>query len=132
MFEVLTIPGAVGGAQATGINNAGLKCGFYIDSNNVNHGWLLNSGVFMPLNVPGSTGTQALGVNNHGQVVGFYTDNAGGTHGFVYSIGTSWFTTIDAPGGVGSTIVNGINDAGKLVGFYGAAPINVGFVATPR
>ena len=30
-----------------------------------------------------------------------------------------------------STIVNGINDTGKLVGFYGAAPINTGFVATP-
>ena len=29
-------------------------------------------------------------------------------------------------------MVNGINDAGKLVGFYGTAPINIGFVATPQ
>jgi len=39
--------------------------------------------------------------------------------------------TVDAPNGVGTTIVNGINDAGKLVGFYGTAPVNTGFVATP-
>jgi hypothetical protein len=131
IFEVITIPGAVGGAQATGINNQGVKCGFYIDGNGVNHGWILNSGVFMPLDVPGSQGTQALGLNSKGAVVGFYVDGSGLTHGFVYTIGTAKFVTIDDPAGFGSTIVNGINDAGKLVGFYGTAPINTGFVATP-
>jgi probable HAF family extracellular repeat protein len=85
----------------------------------------------MPLDVPGSTFTQALGLNNSGQVVGTFTDAAGLGHGFVYTIGAASFVTIDAPNGVGSTIVNGINDTGKLVGFYGAAPINTGFVATP-
>ena len=131
VFHVITIPGAVGGAQATGINNSGVTCGFFIDANGVNHGWLIFGGVYMPLDVPGSTGTQALGLNNRGKVVGFFTDAAGQSHGFVYTIGTSNFVTVDAPNGVGSTIVNGINDAGKLVGFYGAAPINTGFVATP-
>ena len=41
------------------------------------------------------------------------------------------FVTVDDPNGVGTTIVNGINDDGKLVGFYGTAPINTGFVASP-
>ncbi|MGD0930397.1 MAG: hypothetical protein ABR902_07085 [Candidatus Korobacteraceae bacterium] len=131
VFHVITIPGAVGGAQATGINNSGVTCGFFIDANGVNHGWLINRGIFMPLDVPGSTFTQALGLNNSGQVVGTFTDAAGLGHGFVYTIGAARFVTIDAPNGVGSTIVNGINDTGKLVGFYGAAPINTGFVATP-
>jgi len=131
VFHVLTIPGAVGGAQATGINNTGVVCGFFIDANGVNHGYLLNRGIFMPLDFPGSTGTQALGLNNRGQVVGFYTDAAGASHGFVYAIGTAHFVTVDEPSGFGTTIVNGINDAGKLVGFYGTAPINTGFVATP-
>jgi probable HAF family extracellular repeat protein len=131
VFHVITIPGAVGGAQATGINNSGVTCGFFIDANGVNHGWIIFGGVFMPLDVPGSTFTQALGLNNRGKVVGTFTDAAGQSHGFVYTIGTSNFVTVDAPNGVGSTIVNGINDAGKLVGFYGAAPINTGFVATP-
>ncbi len=74
IFHVITIPGAVGGAQATGINNSGATFGFFIDGDGVNHGWILNTGVFMPLDYPGSTGTQALGLNNNGQVVGFYTD----------------------------------------------------------
>jgi hypothetical protein len=131
VFHVITIPGAVGGAQATGINNSGVTCGFYIDSNNVNHGWIIFNGVFMPLNVPGSTFTQALGLNNRGKVVGSFVDAAGLGHGFVYTIGTASFQTIDAPEGVGTTIVNGINDRDVLVGFYGTAPINTGFVATP-
>ena len=50
------------------------------------------------------------------KVVGFYTDAAGQTHGFVYSIGNAQFVTVDDPNGVGTTVVNGINDAGKLVG----------------
>ncbi len=132
IFRVISIPTAVGGAQATGINNSAVVCGFYIDAAGVSHGWLLNLGVFMRLDYPGSTGTQALGLNNRGQVVGFYMDAAGLTHGFVYKIATASFVTVDAPDGVGSTIVNGINDAGKLVGFYGTAPINTGFVASPR
>jgi probable HAF family extracellular repeat protein len=132
VFHVITIPGAVGGAQATGINNSGVTCGFFIDANGVNHGWLINRGIFMPLDVPNSTGTQALGLNNRGKVAGFFTDAAGQSHGFVYTIGTASFVTVDDPNGVGSTIVNGINDAGKLVGFYGTAPINTGFVASPE
>jgi len=132
VFEVIYIPGAVGGAQATGINNSQQKCGFFIDSNMVNHGWLLNGGVFVQLDAPGSTFTQALGLNNTGSVVGDYMDGAGLTHGFVYTISNGQFVTIDNPNGVGTTIVNGINDAGDLVGFYGTAPINSGFLARPQ
>ena len=44
VFEVLYIPGATGGAQATGINNLQQICGFYIDAKGVNHGFWLNKG----------------------------------------------------------------------------------------
>jgi len=132
VFEVIYIPGAVNGAQATGINNSQQKCGFFIDSNMVNHGWLLNGGVFVQLDYPGSSFTQALGLNNMGQVVGAYVDSGGLTHGFLYSISNGQFVSIDNPNGIGTTIVNGINDAGDLVGFYGTAPINTGFVALPQ
>ena len=94
-----------------------------------NHGWLLNAGVFLQLDYPNSTFTQALGLNNRGQVVGAYMDSAGLTHGFVYTVSSGQYASVDDPNGVGSTIVNGVNDAGVLVGFYGAPPINSGFVA---
>jgi hypothetical protein len=130
VFQVITIPGAVGGAQATGINNSQQVCGFYIDKDGVNHGFLLNFGRLVTLDVPGSIFTQALGLNNNGQVVGDYMDAGNNTHGFVWT-SANGFTTIDAPNGVGTTVVNGINDKGFLVGFYGTAPINSGFVGLP-
>ena len=131
VFEVYTIPGATGGAQATGINNSDDVCGFYIDKNGVNHGWLEIQGQLTILNYPDSTGTQALGLNNKGLVVGSWTDSSGNSHGFVYTISTKTFESMDDPDGIGTTIVNGINNAGVLVGFYGSSPINHGFVATP-
>lgn len=132
VFEIISIPNAPGGAQATGINNSQQKCGFFIDGAMANHGWLLSGGVFTQLDYPGSTFTQALGLNNKGSVVGDYMDAAGATHGFVYTISSGQYVSIDDPSGVGSTIVNGINDAGALVGFFGAPPINTGFVAFPK
>ncbi len=131
VFEVITIPAAVGGAQATGVNNSSQVCGFYIDDQGVNHGFLLTAGLLTTLDPPGSTFTQALGLNNRGQVVGQFMDAGGNTHGFVWTRAAG-FATIDDPNGVGTTIVNGINDLGVLVGFYGTSPINSGFVALPR
>ncbi len=131
VFEVYNIAAATGGAQATGINNSSSVCGFYIDANGVNHGWLQIQGHFTVLDYPGSSGTQALGLNNKGLVVGTWTDTSGNSHGFVYTVSSGTFTSVDDPDGIGTTIVNGINDNGLLVGFYGTSPLNSGFVATP-
>jgi probable HAF family extracellular repeat protein len=132
VFEVIYIPGAVGGAQATGVNNSRQVCGFFIDSGMVNHGFLLTAGAGVVLDFPGGTFTQALGLNNNGQVVGAYMDSAGLTHGFLFTVISGHYTSIDHPSGVGTTIVNGINDNGDIVGFYGTAPINTGFVGMPQ
>jgi len=131
VFQVINIPAAVGGAQATGINNSQQISGFYIDSQGVNHGFLLNFGLLVTLDAPNSTFTQALGLNNKGQVVGTYMDQGGNTHGFVWT-SAGGFQTIDEPNGFGTTVVNGINDKGVLVGFYGTSPNNSGFVAFPH
>ena len=128
---MITIPAAVGGAQATGVNNSGQICGFYVDSQGVNHGFLLNFGLFLTLDVPNSIFTQALGLNNKGQVVGDYMDSSGATHGFVWTM-AGGFQTVDNPNDIGTTVVNGINDKGVLVGFYGTSPTNSGFVAFPQ
>jgi hypothetical protein len=43
------------------------------------------------------------------------------------------FETISDPDGVGSTVVNGLNNLGTVVGFYTGSKGNTdGFVATPH
>ena len=54
------IPAAVGGAQATGVNNSQQVCGFYIDSSMVNHGFLLNFGQLTTLDPPGASSRRRL------------------------------------------------------------------------
>jgi probable HAF family extracellular repeat protein len=128
----ILIPGAVS-AQATNTNNLGAVSGFYIDAQQVNHGYLYENGDLIRFTYPGSTFTQALGVNDLGVVVGTYTDASGNNHGFLWSP-TTGYRSIDDPNGIGTTVVNGINNAGTLVGFWGntAAGISHGFVATPE
>jgi probable HAF family extracellular repeat protein len=83
------------------------------------------------LDFPQATFTQALGLNDVGAVVGAYLDSAGASHGFVYDDGR--FVSVDDPEGVGTTIVNGINNHGQLVGFYVDTNTNTdGFIAAPR
>jgi hypothetical protein len=64
--------------------------------------------------------------------VGSYTDASHNTHGFLFTLSNGKYETVDDPEGPNTTVVNGINDDGVLVGFYGTSPINSGFVATPQ
>lgn len=117
-------------AQATGTNNTGTVVGFYVDSQGNSHGYEYISGVFHLLNYPGATSTVALGVNDSNWIVGSYTDASGNSHGFL-RVGST-YTSIDDPNGVGTTVVNGVNNAGTIVGFWGntAAGISHGFIGT--
>jgi hypothetical protein len=132
VFQVITIPGSVS-AQATDINVNQQVTGFFIDAQNVNHGWWLNAGTLVQLDYPGSIFTQATGQNNKGQVAGTYQDSSGASHGFVYDTNTAQYTSVDAPGGTGVTLVNSINDQGQLIGFIMPTSTTAsGFVATPK
>jgi uncharacterized membrane protein len=123
-------------SQATGINDLGVVCGFYVDAGNVTHGFLLNFGTLTTLDFPGSTSfTQALGLNNKGQVVGVYQVGAD-MHGFIYNSANGHFRTVDDPNGVNAglktTTINGINNLGQIVGFYVDSVGNTdGFIGTP-
>jgi hypothetical protein len=127
VFLVIVLPNSVS-AQATSINDQQAVAGFFIDKRGVNHGFLLAEGAYNQLDFPHSTFTQALGVNNHNEVVGTYTDAGGNVHGFTWRHGV--YASVDDPAGFGTTIVNGVNDRGDIVGFYGntAAGISNGFV----
>jgi hypothetical protein len=135
VYTPIHVPGK--SATATAINNNGDIVGFATGSAGKMFSWLLAGGhltTFGFPGIPGGSDTQALGINDEDQIVGSYVD-AGMTHGFVLSdpMGPhSHWQTIDDPGGVGSTVVNGINDAGDLVGFYTDSAGNTdGMLAVP-
>jgi hypothetical protein len=136
-FTGISFAGLVS-AQATDINNAGWVTGFNMTSATTSQGFLDIGGMFTFLLFPGSVFTQALGLNNDGEVVGSYVDSGGVTHGFTYNITTKTYTSVDAPGAVGTTIINGVNDQGQLVGFFTTGAIvdgvtvTDGFVTTPE
>jgi hypothetical protein len=103
------------------ININGDIAGFYTDTGGSIHGFLDNHGVFTTVDAPGAAETQLLGLNDQGIAVGFDIVNMNGTmvtHGIIYDTKTGKFTTVDAPNASGSTVFNGINDKGDIVGFY--------------
>ena len=116
---------------AAAINNKGTIAGFYTDANGIIHGFLDNHGAFTTVSAPGATTTELLGLNDHGIAVG--EDIVGGvTHGIIYNSKTGKLTTLDDPNAVGSTVFNGINDKGDIVGFYSDAAGNThGLLAAP-
>ena len=124
-----------GNTQATGVNNNNMVSGFYVDANDVTHGFEVNyknphKAKLTTIDFPGATSTQVLGINNKGQLSGVYTDSANQSHGFVDTNGR--FQSIDAPMGMGTTTLNGINDKGQVAGFFVDGAGNTqGFAASP-
>jgi hypothetical protein len=113
------------------INDKGNIAGFYTDAMGAIHGFLDTHGVFKTVDAPGASETELLGLNDHGIAVGFDIVN-GVTHGIIYNTKTGTFTTLDDPNAVGSTVFNGINDKGDIVGFYTDMAGNThGLLATP-
>jgi hypothetical protein len=140
-FTRVLVPGAPSGEAgpsltAAAINNYGDVAGFYAKTSSLTDAFLRrHDGQFITLAVPGASMTQAFGVNDHDEVVGAYTVGTGSTatmHGFTWRPGHG-FTTVDDPHGVGTTTINGVNDAGDLVGFYvDSAGHTDGMIALPR
>ena len=111
---------------ATAINNAGDVAGFYTASGGMTDAFLKTGRHFTRLAMPGASMTQAFGVNDRDEVVGAYTTGSGSsakTYGFTWTRRMG-FRTVNDPMGVGSTLINGVNDAGDLVGFYNDAAGN--------
>jgi probable HAF family extracellular repeat protein len=122
-FTTIDVPGA-DLTGAAGINDAGDIVGW------TNHeGFRKVGGTFSTIAVP-NDGSNTLtcctspdDINASGQIVGYYVGppQPWGLHGFLYSGGN--YVPIDAPGAVSSigestTMVQGINDAGHIVGEF--------------
>jgi hypothetical protein len=120
---------------AAAINNRGDVAGFYSVGGGTTFGFLKTAhGRFFRLAFPGASSTQAFGVNDWREVAGTYMMGSGNnakSYGFTWSPFTG-FRTISDPMGVGTTLINGINDFGELVGFYTDSAGNTdGFVWSP-
>jgi probable HAF family extracellular repeat protein len=121
---------------ATGINDAGAVVGFSKATDGTFSSFLLASGHVTRFQFPGGSDTMAFGINAKDQIVGSYLDGSDVMHGFLLNHPTGpkhpQWRSIDDPNGVGSTLVNGLNDAGDLVGFYTDSAGNTdGMLATP-
>ena len=116
---------------ATGINAEASIVGFFTNSAGKVVSFLRHAnGQVVTFAKPGADMTQAFGINKAGLVVGAYTVGTN-TFGFTWSQGHG-FRTVNDPNGVGSTIINGVNNAGDLVGFYTDSHGNTnGLLATP-
>ena len=137
-----TNPGDFNGTFAAGINNGGTIAGYYIDANNVYHGFLRSrEGSFTTFEAPGAdttpgsfNGTQPNSINNSGAITGAYSDANGFVHGFLRSLNGE-FTTFDVPGvgpGSGSFPI-ALNAQGAIVGFYADADFNFhAFLRSPN
>jgi hypothetical protein len=119
-FRTVNVAGD-SGVTAAAINNENDVAGFATNSSGTTEGFLRRSdGKVFHLDVPGAAMTQAFGVNDGDEVVGAYTVGTGSnamSYGFIWAPGFG-FETVNDPHGVGSTVINGVNDRGTLVGFY--------------
>jgi uncharacterized membrane protein len=126
-YTTIDFPGSLG-TLAVDINDFGQIAGRYIDSAGVNHGYLLDNGIFTSITFPGASFTRAIGINRNGDIVGSYStpsDKGPGEHGFLLRGGV--FTSIDFPNAV-ATLTAGINSSGDIAGFYQDDKTRHGFV----
>ncbi len=141
VFTPVNLPASFNATSVmtTGINNGGWISGLYTDTAGVTHGFVDEGGTFKSFDDPSGNGTNTsfFGVNNKGLVVGSFV-NASGNNGLVYNLMTNTWQTVNDPNqsftaafGVSGTFINGINDAGDLVGFYSDGTHVNGMLATP-
>lgn len=108
------------GVQASMHNGAtpdGNKiAGLYTDMAGLTHGYLIDYGTFIQLDVPASNLTQAWDITPQGEIVGVFRDTAGKFHGFLRSR-TGDYTPINFPGAA-ATRAFGINPGREVVGAY--------------
>jgi hypothetical protein len=131
-FTTINAPNAGTGAQqgtvVTAVNAAGDVVGFYLDTSNVVHGFVIPAGGTITLINATAAGTSAgegtfpASINSSGVIVGGYIDSANAAHGFVRATDGT-ITPIDAPLAPTSTkdrgtVAMNINDSGVIVGFY--------------
>ena len=117
-YTQIDVPGA-SGTWVSGIDTAGDVVGYYIDSSQVHHGFLLSSGIYTTIDDPSGDETYLYGINDNGKIVGF----SDALNGLLYDLQTQTFTAINYPNGL-YTVAMAINNVGTIVGIFGTADGN--------
>ena len=116
-YNFFTVPGAVYGEQANGINNRDQVTGYYVDSSGLPQGFVKDGPNFTTFNAPGATYTIGSGINNQGVVAGTYLIAPHGHHGFLWSKGKLVTVDDNLPASAGTEWV-GLNDHEDVAGLY--------------
>ena len=119
-----TIDDPAGTTFPYGINNSGVISGLIEVGQTETEGFIYENGVFTAFNYPGTNGgTSGFGINNNNEIVGSYS--TGGSTGFLDNNGS--FSSFSYPG-ADDTYPFGINDSGKISGFYSTSTAPFSFV----
>ena len=110
-YTQVDFPGALDTA-CIGINEAGDITGFYIDSMDIYHGFLLRGGTYSTIDYPGALSTSLYRTNDVGQIVG-----VGDYTGFMYDENSMTFTEVNYPGS-DTTYPTSINNAKTIAGYF--------------
>jgi hypothetical protein len=116
-YSFFTVPGAVNGAFAGGINNRDQVTGYYVDGSGLPQGFVKDGPNFTTFHAPGALYTVAFGINNLGVVAGLYVNPDNGHHGYLWRHGQFVTVDVNIPGSNG-TLWYGSNDHGDLAGIF--------------
>lgn len=97
--------------DARAITTNGTVAGWYIDSDALEHGFILNGGAVQTIDADDSGTTTLEGLNDKGIATGAVLDESENSHAFVLDTNTSAITWIDVPGSTNVQIW-GINKMG--------------------
>ena len=124
LFSTYDVPGSLK-TVFYGLNNAGQAVGFYRDSDEIDHGVIVQDGELTQFDFPGAAQTEIYGISETGIFAGNIIDAASVIHGFMGDM------QIDVPGAI-RTYADHVNAAGILVGSYTDADgINHGYMRLP-
>jgi len=111
--EFTDVPGpkSATASLAIAINDQGSIVGYYNDTNNATHGFLLRNKIYTTLDVPGAAATVASGINDQGKIVLYWSNSTGSYQSSLYNGKT--FKTINVSGATDS-FASDINNVGDV------------------
>lgn len=113
-YVKLRVPGSIY-TIATGINNAGVVVGHYMDESRTFRGFKFD-GTYTLIDYPGAAATLIDGIGPTGTIVGSWLEAGNQYHSFVLDNGN--FSSFDFPNN--ETDAQSINSLGQMVGVYDA------------